>query len=229
MLPCASHATPAVRTKLSPGMPAPGRSGRAAAARRRRWRAGRCAARRRRARRRHGLPAADRRALQAPAASRAAARRAGAHGDRFRLAAHHQLNAAVGIELDHLRRSAIDDPDVVLRIDAHRLRVVEAVDADADLADELAGLIELEQPRAGLVEGARRADRRVRRAGARVDEDVPLRVGRDAGRLAQVDVVGQLQQIGVRVVGDLGDVLRGERGAERQRRGARRAGGMSVS
>ena len=41
--------------------------------------------------------------------------------------------------------------------------------------------------------------------------------------LAEVDVVGQLQQIGVGVVGDLGNVLRRERGAERQRRGGRDA------
>ena len=47
--------------------------------------------------------------------------------------------------------------------------------------------------------------RRVRGAGARVDEDVALRVGRHAGRLAQVDVVGQLQQIGVGVEGNLGN------------------------
>jgi hypothetical protein len=46
-----------------------------------------------------------------------------------------------------------------LRIDANSLRAVEAVDADADLADELAGLIELQQPRARLVERARGAER----------------------------------------------------------------------
>src|SRR3954471_1522176 len=61
----------------------------------------------------------------------------------------------------------------------------------------------------------------MRGAGARVDEDVSLRVGRDAGRLAHVDVVGQLEQVGVGVVGELGDGLRRERGAERQCGGGR--------
>ena len=58
----------------------------------------------------------------------------------------------------------------------------------------------------------------MRRAGAGVDEDVPLRVGGDAGRFAEVNVVGELQQIGIRVVRDVGSILRGERRAERQRR-----------
>ena len=65
----------------------------------------------------------------------------------------------------------------------------QAVDALADLADELAGLVELEQPRAAVRE--RRATCRacsVRIAGARVDEDVALRIGRHAGRFAEVDV-----------------------------------------
>src|SRR5262249_12687293 len=47
-----------------------------------------------------------------PAASRRRTDR-----DRFRLAAQHQQNAAVLIELDHVARSLIDHPDVVLRID----------------------------------------------------------------------------------------------------------------
>ena len=71
----------------------------------------------------------------------------GRHRHRFRLAAQNHLHAAVRVELDDLRRHLIDDPDVVLRIDAHLLRLQEAVDALADLAHELARAIELEQPR----------------------------------------------------------------------------------
>src|SRR5262249_50226452 len=115
-----------------------------------------------------------RRTTAAFAAARAAAARRGPHRDRFRLAAEGEPDAAGLIELDHVARSLIDHPDVVLRIDLHRLGEVEAVDTLADLADELAALIELEQARARLVEGPRRSDRRVGGAGARVDEDVPL-------------------------------------------------------
>ena len=82
------------------------------------------------------------------------------HAHRFRLAAENHLHAPVRIELDHLRRHLIDDPDVVLRIDAHLLRLQQAVRALADLADELAGPIELEQPRAAVRHGARGAERR---------------------------------------------------------------------
>ena len=91
-----------------------------------------------------------RRGLQAAAAWPAATPAGRPHGNRFRLSTEHQLNLPVGIELDDVRGSLIDDPDVVLWIDVHGLREVEAVHPDADLLDELAGLIELEQPRAGL-------------------------------------------------------------------------------
>src|SRR4029453_19143081 len=63
---------------------------------------------------------------------------------RFRLAAQKYLPAPVRIELDHLRGHLIDDPDVVLRIDPHLLRLQHAVRALPDLADEFAGPIELE-------------------------------------------------------------------------------------
>src|SRR5262249_3637589 len=117
MLPARSHATSAVRVKLSPGMPVPGGPGGpgrptpAAAARG----AGACTG---------AAPfaattgstaaAADVAFRAAPLTSSSAAASAGrgAHGDRFRLPAEHQLNLAVGIELDHVARSLIDDPDV---------------------------------------------------------------------------------------------------------------------
>ena len=45
-----------------------------------------------------------------------------------------------------------------LRIDAHGLREQESVHALADFADEFAGAVELEQPRAAVREGARAPD-----------------------------------------------------------------------
>ena len=85
--------------------------------------------------------------------------------DRFRLAAHRHHDAALGIELDDHVRSFVDDPDVVLWIDAHRVREDEAVEALADLADELARRIELEQPRGAARE--RRGACRAWRSGCR--------------------------------------------------------------
>ena len=66
-------------------------------------------------------------------APRAAAR---AHSNRFRLAAHHHRDAALLIELDHQARPAIDHPDVVLRIDLHRLRHQKSIQPLADLAND---------------------------------------------------------------------------------------------
>src|SRR5262249_58730215 len=117
----------------------------------------------------------------------AAARRhagAGADADVLRLAPEDQLVAPLAVELDHLVRSGVDDPDVVLRVDAQLLREVDRVDALADLLHELTGLIELEQARAGVIERALVAKRRHRVAGACVDEDVALRGGGDARHLA---------------------------------------------
>ena len=59
---------------------------------------------------------------------------------------------------------------------------------------------------------ARRAERDGRVAGPRVEEDVALRVGRDAGRFTHVDVVGELQEIRrLRVERNLGNrELRGD-------------------
>ena len=79
------------------------------------------------------------------------------------------------------------------RIDAHRVRELEAVVALADLADVVAVLIELEQARVGA---------------ARVDEDMSLGVGRHAHGFAQIQTRRKLQEIRHRVVGDLGHILR---------------------
>ncbi len=62
-------------------------------------------------------------------------------------------------------------------------------------------------------------------AGARVDEDVALRIRRHAGRLAEMNVVRQLQEIGVRVVRQSRE-WPGRRARCRASRGVR--AGMSV-
>ncbi len=143
------------------------------------------------------------------------------HAHRFRLAAENHLHAPVGIELDHLRRRLIDDPDVVLRIDAHLLRLQQTVGALADLPDELAGLVELQQPGSAVRHRARGAERDRRIAGARVEEDVALRIGRHAGRFPHVNGVGEPQQIGARLERNLGNRRLGDdpaAGGERDRR-----------
>ena len=93
-------------------------------------------------------------------------------------------NRPSAIELHDLVRAGVDDPDVVLRIDAHLLREVDRVDTLADLLHELAGLIELKQPRAAVIERALVAERRDGVTGPRVDEHVAARVGGDAGDFA---------------------------------------------
>ena len=50
-------------------------------------------------------------------------------------------------ELDDHVRAFVDRPDVVLRVDADAVRHLEAVETLADLADELAVLVELEEAR----------------------------------------------------------------------------------
>ena len=179
MLPVESHATSVGRLKFSPAAP------------------------RSRRRPRRPPPARPRAAaaprLHRPAAPAVAAptervgvgrhgQRQVRHPHRLGLAAEDHLDPPVRVELDHLRRHLIDHPDVVLRIDADLLRLQEAVDALADLTDELAGAIELEQPRAAVRDVARAGGRDHGRAGPRVDEDVALRVGRHAGRFAEVHV-----------------------------------------
>jgi hypothetical protein len=70
--------------------------------------------------------------------------------------------------------------------------------AQADFADELAVLIELEELRRGAaVRGSRRAVR------TRVDEHVAFRVDRHAGVFAEVQVGRQLQDVRHRVERDV--------------------------
>ena len=87
--------------------------------------------------------------LRARARKRAIARRRWrrlGNVDRFRLAAQqHQDAAAGGIELDHHTAIGIHGPDIVLAVDADLLGDEETVKSPADLADEIAGGIELKQ------------------------------------------------------------------------------------
>ena len=101
----------------------------------------------------------------------------------------------------------------------HGLREVEAVHPDADLLDELPGLIELEQPRAGLVERAVGAQGGMCGACPRVHEDMALRIRGHPGRFAQVNVVGELQQIRIGIKWNVGHSRLGEqRCAKRESR-----------
>ena len=174
MLPARSQATSDGWLKLDPGVPAP--RPRPAGAR------PRCSGR-----------AAPPRG-PAPAGAPPAAC-GGPHRDHFRLSAEHERDAPVGIELHDLTRSLVDRPDVVLRIDAQTNRRIEAVHVLSQLAHELAGRIELEQPRSAVRERAVVAERRVRMSRARVDENLSLRIRADAADRTEKDVGGRLQEV----------------------------------
>jgi hypothetical protein len=63
------------------------------------------------------------------------------------LAAKHHGHVAFGVEAHHHVRAFVHHPDVVRWIDAHAVTETKAVEALADLAHELALVIELEQLR----------------------------------------------------------------------------------
>ena len=108
-----------------------------------------------------------------------------------------------GVELDHHVRPLVDDPDVVLRIDAHLVRELDAVETDAPLLHEVAVRVELEQP--GV-------------AAAVVHEHVSLRVRRDADAFAEVEVRRKLEEIRHRRVRNDGNVFSLRFGLGRQLR-----------
>ena len=112
--------------------------------------------------------------------------------DGGRPAPDHHQDLPVGAELGDHVGPLVHRPDIVLRIDADGMGELEAVIALADLLEEIAVLVELEQARGGA---------------AMVDEDVPLRIGRDAHRLAEIFAGRQLEEIGHRLEGDLGHIL----------------------
>ena len=137
----------------------------------------------------------------------------------FLLAAEHQGDAPLGRELDDEVRALVGDPDVVRRVDLHRVGEGPGVEPVADLADEAAVTVELQELRGGGAVG------RPQRVAAREHENVPLRVQRHAGALAEIHAVGQLEEVRDRLVGDRRDVVRegqggghGEAGEARARR-----------
>src|SRR6266566_1371878 len=88
-------------------------------------------------------------------------------------------------------RHLIDDPDIVLRIDANLLRKHETVTVRSDLMNEFAGFIELEQPRAPVRECAKASERNRRMARPGVNKNIAFRICRDAADFAQIDVIGE--------------------------------------
>ena len=120
---------------------------------------------------------------------------------RFGLAAEHHHDASLRIELDDHVRAFIDGPEIVLAIDPDGVREGPGVQVLADFAEEFAVLIEQKDLGGG---GS------VRGAGgvaAREDVDLALRIDRDAGGFAEVQIVGEFEEIGIRVEGDFGNAL----------------------
>ena len=99
---------------------------------------------------------------------------------RFRPPAQQHDHLAFGVELDHHVGAFVDGPDIVLRIDSHDVSEGEAVQAVADEAQKLAGLIEFKQAR--LV-------------AAVVNKDVPFGIGGDPDALPEVEIRWKLQEV----------------------------------
>jgi len=76
------------------------------------------------------------------------------HVHRLGLAAENHLDASILVEFDDLRGHLIDDPDIVLGIDAHLLRLQESVNTLSELTHELAVAIELEKPATAVCDRA---------------------------------------------------------------------------
>ena len=87
---------------------------------------------------------------------RVALRRLDRAFDRLGTAAQHHHDPSFGVELDDHVRPLVDHPDVVVLVDAHLVRELEAVDALAPLLDEGAVRVELEETRVVAPRGRRR-------------------------------------------------------------------------
>src|ERR1017187_4710474 len=112
------------------------------------------------------------------------------HG--FRPPAKKHDDAPFGVELDHHIRPLIDSPDVVPRIDPHRMSEREAIQALADLTDVVPIPIEFKQPR-GLASG--------------INKNMSLGIRRDADSFAKVQIRRHLQEVWLRLEGYFGNVL----------------------
>src|SRR6185295_7704972 len=109
----------------------------------------------------------------------------------------------------------VDGPEVVVLVEADRVRVGPGVEPLADLAQELACLVEEQDLRGGgAVGGAARAVR------SREHRDLALGVHGDAGGFAEIHVGGELEEVRHRVERDFGNRrLRDGRGAEQGNEG----------
>ena len=121
------------------------------------------------------------------------------------------MNLALRIELHHHARHLIDDPDVVLRINAHLLRNEETIRILADLTNVLAAFVELEKPRSSMEERPRRADGDTRMASARVNKNISPGIRRHATHFTKMNVGRGFQQIAVRIECDIRHRLSSER------------------
>ena len=109
---------------------------------------------------------------------------------RLLAAAEHPDDATLLVHADDHVRALVDGPDVVVLVDADRMRERPAVQVLADLADELAFRAELQQL------GGRGPERRARGA-ARAREHVhaTLRVDCHARHFAEVPTRGELEEV----------------------------------
>ena len=107
----------------------------------------------------------------------------------FLFASEHHLDPALGIELDHHVRALVGDPDIVVGVDLHCVRERPGIKVVADLPQIIAVGVKLEELR------RRRAVGRAGRGASMQHEDVVLRIERDAGNLAQIEIGRQMQKI----------------------------------
>ena len=101
------------------------------------------------------------------------------------LAPEHHRDPALRVEPDHHVGAFVGDPDVVGAVDLDGVGERPGVEVAADLADEIAVAVELEELRGGGGIG------RAFGVAAVEDEDVALRVHRHAGDFAEIEVVRQ--------------------------------------
>ena len=115
--------------------------------------------------------------------------RLGAFVRGFLLAAENHEHAALGAELDDHVRALVGDPDVVLFIDADRVREGPCVQVVSNLANKAAVGTKLEKLRGGSGIGG------ARRIAARENEYVPLGIRRNSGDFTEIKIGRQLQKI----------------------------------
>ena len=113
---------------------------------------------------------------------------------RFLATAINLAHAPLRIEPDDHVRTFVNRPDVVAAVDSDGVRKGPAVQVLADLADELAVRPEFKE-----LCGSRAVGRTGGAVRAREDEQVSLRVHRNAGDFAEVHPVGELEEVRDRV------------------------------